>query len=153
MIVLHASWRWVFFVNVPVGVVAVALLVASYRDPPRAPRRAREVWTSLRDNRVVRAGLGGSACAGALLYLCAAYVPLWMTTRCLPRAGLMSRSRPINRRLLLGKRRRPERIAGVQRIYCGIEYLNGRICDEPLAGPWRWNQYRDHRRLHLERFE
>jgi hypothetical protein len=34
-IVSHASWRWVFFVNVPIGVVAVALLLASYRDPPR----------------------------------------------------------------------------------------------------------------------
>lgn len=35
-IVTHTSWRWVFFVNVPFGVLAVALLVASYRDPPRA---------------------------------------------------------------------------------------------------------------------
>ncbi len=31
----HASWRWVFWVNVPVGVAAAILLQASYRDPPR----------------------------------------------------------------------------------------------------------------------
>lgn len=36
-IVTHASWRWVFFVNVPFGVLAVVMLVASYRDPPRPP--------------------------------------------------------------------------------------------------------------------
>jgi MFS family permease len=37
-IVMHASWRWAFLVNVPIGVVTVILLVASYRDPPRARR-------------------------------------------------------------------------------------------------------------------
>jgi hypothetical protein len=37
-IVLHASWRWVFFVNVPVGLLAAALLFVSYRDPERASR-------------------------------------------------------------------------------------------------------------------
>jgi MFS family permease len=37
-IVLHASWRWVFLVNVPVGAIAVALLSLSYRDPPRVRR-------------------------------------------------------------------------------------------------------------------
>jgi MFS family permease len=34
-IVTHASWRWVFLVNVPFGLLAVLLLVVSYRDPPR----------------------------------------------------------------------------------------------------------------------
>jgi MFS family permease len=34
-LVAHVSWRWVFLVNVPVGVVAVALLLFAYRDPPR----------------------------------------------------------------------------------------------------------------------
>jgi MFS family permease len=37
-IVERASWRWVFLVNVPVGVIAVVLLLASYRDPPRIAR-------------------------------------------------------------------------------------------------------------------
>jgi MFS family permease len=31
----HASWRWVFWVNVPVGIAAALLLRASYRDPQR----------------------------------------------------------------------------------------------------------------------
>ena len=34
-IVLHGSWRWVFLVNVPVGVLAAVLLAISYRDPKR----------------------------------------------------------------------------------------------------------------------
>jgi MFS family permease len=39
-IVMHASWRWVFLVNVPVGVLAAALVVVSYRDPERSRRRS-----------------------------------------------------------------------------------------------------------------
>ena len=34
-IVEHASWRWVFFVNVPFGIVATVLLMAFYQDVPR----------------------------------------------------------------------------------------------------------------------
>ena len=79
-IVMHLSWRWVFFVNVPVGALAVLLLLVSYRDPPRAARGGSDVRRALLTNRVVRAGLVGSVGTGALLYLCAAYVPLWMTT-------------------------------------------------------------------------
>jgi hypothetical protein len=45
-IVAHLSWRWVFLVNVPVGVVAVALLALSYRDPKRRRRRV-EPWGAL----------------------------------------------------------------------------------------------------------
>ena len=36
-IVGHASWRWVFLVNVPVSLLAGALLLVSYRDPVRKP--------------------------------------------------------------------------------------------------------------------
>jgi MFS family permease len=88
-IVMHLSWRWVFFVNVPVGALAVALLLWSYRDPPRAPR-APFTWsavmpavraaTSVMCRPIVRAGLVGSLFAGALLYLCTTFIPLWMTT-------------------------------------------------------------------------
>jgi MFS family permease len=38
-IVMHASWRWVFLVNVPVGVFAMALLHLSFRDPVRRSTR------------------------------------------------------------------------------------------------------------------
>jgi predicted MFS family arabinose efflux permease len=76
-IVLHASWRWVFIVNVPVGAVAVALLAASYRDPPRRGARAPVVSVPLREP-AVRAGLVGAALAGAIIYAVTAYVPLWV---------------------------------------------------------------------------
>ncbi|HUJ26020.1 MAG TPA: MFS transporter [Myxococcales bacterium] len=38
-IVGHASWRWVFLVNVPVSVLAGVLLAFSYEDPERKPGR------------------------------------------------------------------------------------------------------------------
>jgi MFS family permease len=85
-IVMHLSWRWVFLVNVPVGVVSVALLLASYRDPARtAPRPApRELFVLLPGSALevpaVRAGLVASVFAGGILAACSAYVPLWMTT-------------------------------------------------------------------------
>lgn len=132
-LVVHLSWRWVFLVNVPVGAAAIALLVPSYRDPPRREaerggflgalyagvvcalvlfalepsvvpfawrvplegaatlaaiafvvreRRAPSplVPARLLESAVVRAGIVGGAFTGAMLYLCAAYVPLWMTT-------------------------------------------------------------------------
>jgi MFS family permease len=131
-IVMHASWRWVFLVNVPVGVLSAALLVGSYRDPPRAGRRsmglngallagaavalaalaiepggvegrprvalavvaAVAAWALVRHERrtaqpilpaaafrhpAVRSGLAAGAFVGAILYACAAYVPLWMS--------------------------------------------------------------------------
>ena len=134
-IVSNASWRWVFYVNVPVGVIAVALLLASYRDPPRARReplgapgallagsstalasfalapdglhapaiRAGAVIVAIamaallvrHEGRsatpllpqavlrepAVRAGLVAGAVLGGILYGCAAYVPLWVTTQ------------------------------------------------------------------------
>jgi MFS family permease len=132
-LVVHWSWRWVFLVNVPVGLLAIALLLPSYRDPPRAaagptgfasalyaglvcalvllalePSALPAGWGAwlavvapiavgaffLRERRahppllparllanpVVRAGLAAGIFTGAMLYLCAAYVPLWMTT-------------------------------------------------------------------------
>lgn len=45
-LVAHLSWRWVFLVNVPVGAIAVALLMRSYRDPARRRARPRP-WGAL----------------------------------------------------------------------------------------------------------
>ncbi|AKI98879.1 MFS transporter [Archangium gephyra] len=42
-LVTYASWRWVFLVNVPVGLLALALLHASYRDPARSSSSRVEV--------------------------------------------------------------------------------------------------------------
>lgn len=42
-IVGHASWRWVFLVNLPVSVLAGALLMVSYRDPVRKPGKV-DLW-------------------------------------------------------------------------------------------------------------
>jgi MFS transporter, DHA2 family, multidrug resistance protein len=36
----HASWRWIFFINVPVGVVSLLLTSRLVEDPPWARRRA-----------------------------------------------------------------------------------------------------------------
>ena len=49
-LVVHLSWRWVFFVNIPAGLLAVTLLFASFRDPPRV--------------RGASSGAGGAALAG-----------------------------------------------------------------------------------------
>jgi EmrB/QacA subfamily drug resistance transporter len=59
-IVTHLSWRWVFFVNVPIGLLAVVVLLVAYRDPPR------DRTTSL---GVRGAVLGGLSAATLLLAL------------------------------------------------------------------------------------
>ncbi len=59
-IVTHLSWRWVFYVNVPVGLLAVIVLLLSYRDPPRVPGTSLGVRGAL---------LGGLAAAAVLLAL------------------------------------------------------------------------------------
>ncbi|HEY4644502.1 MAG TPA: MDR family MFS transporter [Bacteroidota bacterium] len=43
IIVLHLSWRWVFYINIPVGIAAVVLLTVSYHETP-ASRRASIDW-------------------------------------------------------------------------------------------------------------
>lgn len=42
-LVMHASWRWAFLVNVPVGLLALAMLHIFYRDPERSSSRV-DVW-------------------------------------------------------------------------------------------------------------
>ncbi|RKG65267.1 MFS transporter, partial [Corallococcus exercitus] len=43
-LVMHASWRWVFLVNLPVGVLSALLLHLAYRDPPRHEGTKLEPW-------------------------------------------------------------------------------------------------------------
>ena len=75
-LVVHLSWRWVFFVNVPAGLLAVALLFASFRDPPRI--RGASSGAALLGSPVIRAGLLAGMFAGGILYATTTYVPLWM---------------------------------------------------------------------------
>lgn len=56
-IAMHTSWRWVFYVNLPFGVAAAALLLFAYRDPPRV---------STRQVQVVGPLLGGASMAALL---------------------------------------------------------------------------------------
>ncbi|MBJ6765450.1 MFS transporter [Myxococcaceae bacterium JPH2] len=46
-LVMHASWRWVFLVNLPVGLLAATLLHLSYRDPPRRVGEPLDRWGPL----------------------------------------------------------------------------------------------------------
>jgi hypothetical protein len=46
-LVMRASWRWVFLVNVPVGLFAAALLYLSYRDSPRRSDVRLDCWGPL----------------------------------------------------------------------------------------------------------
>src|SRR5262249_60672590 len=39
----HLGWRSVFWINVPVGILAVVMLRGSYRDPPRREIRRFEL--------------------------------------------------------------------------------------------------------------
>ena len=38
LIVTHASWRWIFFLNLPLGLVGIALILRMLRERPRPPR-------------------------------------------------------------------------------------------------------------------
>jgi MFS family permease len=40
LIVDHTSWRWVFYLNIPFGLAAMALVGRTYRDWPREVRRS-----------------------------------------------------------------------------------------------------------------
>jgi predicted MFS family arabinose efflux permease len=54
----HASWRWIFFLNLPAGLVATAIIMISFTDP--AARHA---------GRIDYAGIGLLAGAAAVLML------------------------------------------------------------------------------------
>jgi EmrB/QacA subfamily drug resistance transporter len=65
-IVMHASWRWVFYVNVPFGVAAAALLLLAYRDPPRKTEQRVQVLGPLLGGSSAAALLGALELGGAM---------------------------------------------------------------------------------------
>jgi len=70
LIVSTMSWRWVFYVNVPFGCAAVALLLASYVDPPGRGARVRswhELSAFVKTNLDVRGAILFALAAAAML--------------------------------------------------------------------------------------
>jgi len=56
------GWRWVFYVNVPIGLAAAALVLATWREPERAPgRRKIDVWGA--SHTLAAAGFFMAGCA------------------------------------------------------------------------------------------
>ena len=85
-IVLSLDWRWVFFINTPVGLTAVAVIASSYREPtPHPVRRIDYLGAALLCVAIVsfllslrvddsamagmRTGLGIAALVSALLFV------------------------------------------------------------------------------------
>lgn len=67
-IVEHLSWRWIFYVNLPIGLVALAIVAWAFAPPPRRERRPID-WTGATllasglTALVLAASLGGHAMA------------------------------------------------------------------------------------------
>lgn len=73
------SWRWVFYVNIPIGVVALAMIAAGLRTPPRGGHRSVDY---------AGAALLAGATAALLLWLAWAGTDFpWLS---LPSAGLVA---------------------------------------------------------------
>jgi EmrB/QacA subfamily drug resistance transporter len=59
LLVGYLSWRWIFFVNVPVGVVLLALIVKFIPDSPRTARKKPDIrWLMLLASFVLAANFG-----------------------------------------------------------------------------------------------
>ena len=42
-IVTYISWRWIFFINVPIGLLGIVLVNALHREHPRGRRLRRSI--------------------------------------------------------------------------------------------------------------
>ena len=65
----HLSWRWIFYVNLPVGAAALAVIAVAFHAPPTRvqPRRsttsARRCWPAALSALVLFTSLGGTTYA------------------------------------------------------------------------------------------
>jgi MFS family permease len=66
LIVHTLGWRWVFFVNVPFGLLSAAMLVTFYRDPERSGAPGGSTWRAPRCSPS-RSSRCSRASGGALL--------------------------------------------------------------------------------------
>jgi EmrB/QacA subfamily drug resistance transporter len=73
----HISWRWIFFINVPVGVLAAATIMIAFQDPATA-----------QEGRIDYAGITLLAGAAATLLLLLLWGGQAFPWRSLPAAGL-----------------------------------------------------------------
>ena len=73
----HISWRWIFFINVPVGVLAAAIIMIAFDDPATA-----------QEGRIDYAGITLLAGAAATLLLLLLWGGQAFPWRSLPAAGL-----------------------------------------------------------------
>ncbi len=77
LIVRALGWRWVFYINVPFGLLSAALLVAYYREGERRVKEAAASFSLLRDRLMVVASAAG-ALMGAVMIASLTYLPLYV---------------------------------------------------------------------------
>jgi MFS family permease len=79
-VIVHAlSWRWVFYINLPFGLVAAVMFVAFFREQPRRDPAASvrsDVWSALRLPVVVAAN-AASVLTGAAMMATLFFLPLY----------------------------------------------------------------------------
>ncbi len=77
LIVRALGWRWVFYINVPFGLLSAALLVAYYREGERGATETAAPFSLLRDRLMVVASAAG-ALMGAVMIASLTYLPLYV---------------------------------------------------------------------------
>jgi EmrB/QacA subfamily drug resistance transporter len=73
----HGSWRWIFFINVPAGLIATVIIMLAFRDP-----------SGMREGRIDYAGISLLTSASLALLLLLLWGGQAFPWRSLPAAGL-----------------------------------------------------------------